>query len=303
MTGPRIAPSDRPLTARIDRSAERPLDRPRIARLTGPRIARLTESADRPLDRSADRPLDRSADRPLDRSADRPLDRSADRPLDRSADRGLEMPMRRSNPDPLQDPLSGGLLPPPTPLTAEQLRTDPLGMDEIVAGQLADAENQGDPLGRTDQHPLLPPAPPPATEPQFRRQNGRGTQPTQPMNPAQQPGVPAPPPSGFGRTQPEPFEAPQPESDQRSQPPRRGGQFPPLSVVPPVPDPNADADQQLPDLPPVDAPDPGDDRPERTRLSDIMDPRMLRVPDGFAWGDPRSTNGKHENGHRDGNNR
>ncbi len=117
------------------------------------------------------------------------------------------------------------------------------------------------------------------------------------------PAGPPPPPSGFGRPPQPDFESPLPDHpDVRQGPPRRGGFTPNLSVVPPVPEPGKDAEHHL--EPPVgEAPEPDGERPERTRLSDIMDPRMLRVPDGLAWGDPRTANGKRENGHRDNGHR
>jgi len=284
------------------------------------------------------RELERAPERPgqqHDRAPERPVDRTQERPPVIPLDRSRETPGRRS-PDLLQDPLSGGLLPPPNPLTAEQLRNDPLGVDQIIAGQLANADQEqpeppADPrgsLGRTgpqgivpsDRRPVTgPPAPPtgelPGESPYHRGgqpNSARGSQPIPPFSPQHQqqaptpPGMLPPPPSAHGRQQPpqhdqerSPYEPPAPEQpDPRSEPPRRG-QFPNgpgLSVVPPNPDQPNDPDAQLPEPPVAEVPEHTDERPERTRLSDIMDPRMLRVPDGFAW-DPRSTNGNRDNGH------
>jgi len=199
-------------------------------------------------------------------------------------------------------------------------------MDQIVAGQLANEpekpEQPTDPRGvisrggsqgdhRSGTAQAHPQAGEPGGDGPFHRgapPNGRGTNPTQPMQPGlTPPGMPTPPPQGFGRTPQEQFEQPLPDHpDVRSMPPRRA-QFPPsgpsLSVVPPTPEPGKEPEphrEQPPEPPSAELPEPGDERPERTRRSDIMDPRMLRVPYGFAWGDPRTANGKRDNnGHRE----
>jgi hypothetical protein len=304
-----------------------------------PQSGRTHERPGRELERGSERPerpIERGHQRELERAPERPIERGLERPTER----GLELPARR-NPDPLQDPLSGGLLPPPTPLTAEQLRTDPLGMDQIVAGQLANEPDKPEQptdrsaLDRTGPQAVLPPI---GDQQPFHRggpPTNRGSQPTQPLQSGPPPGIgasggmaptglgpmpptglgpagamPPPPgalpPAGFGHPPQQPdFESPLPDHpDMRSLPPRRSG-FPPtgpsLSVVP-SPDQGKEPDQR-PEPPVGESPEPGDDRPERTRLSDIMDPRMLRVPDGFAWGDPRTANGKRENGHRENGHR
>jgi hypothetical protein len=311
-------PAGRVAASAVGRAPEQPLGRAPEPPMGRPEmlLGRVTEPQ---LDRAPEQPLDsREFDRPVERGQ-RELERAPERP-------GQQPPSRRSL-DALQDPLVGGLLPPAppsAPLTEEQLRNDPLGVDQIVAGQLAGEQDKppaaANPFGRgataghrpvgasasevTGENPYHRSAPP----------NGLGAHPVQPPPGAPHQGMTPPgmmpPPPAVGRPMPpqDPslgFDPPtgfDPDHpDLRPGPPRRGsfGGGPTLSVVPPTPDPGAEPDAQAPEPPPTENLEPGDDRPERTRLSDIMDPRMLRVPDGFTWSDPRTANGKRDNGNLD----
>jgi hypothetical protein len=304
-----------PEARELGRAPEPPLGRAPEARELG--------RAPEPLGRAPEaRELGRA---PEGRELGNPVERGQ-RELERAPERPDQQPPSRRGPDALQDPLVGGLLPPASPsapLTADQLRDDPLGVDQIVAGQLAGDQDRPppvNPFGRgaaAGHRPVGASVSEPTGENPYHRSappNGRGAHPVQPPPGAPQQGMTPPgmmpPPPAVGRPMPpqDPslgFDPPtgfDPDHpDLRPGPPRRGpfAGGPTLSVVPPTPDPGAESDAQAPEPPPTENLEPGDDRPERTRLSDIMDPRMLRVPDGFTWSDPRTANGKRDSGNRD----
>jgi hypothetical protein len=321
-------------------------------------------AVERPVQRSAERRPVRPVEQPVGWDAEQPtgwpVEHLAAPPVEQVAESPVERPARRTS-DPLSDPFIHA------PLTAEQLRVDPLGMDQVVASQLFAADQEADhaterlgaaghaagahpaphletrpisgpganggmpgsapgfPLGEPPADPLsegrspanpmhsAPPLPPgmPAADAgddsRFRHggpSNGRASHPVTPPSFA-----PLPPPSmphpGMARPLPPGpesgpphevvrYELPPPPPQQPDMPPPpriRPPSGPMLSVVPPNPnEPGLDATSDQLSQPPSSDPDHGNDRADRGRLSDLMDPRMLRFPEGISW-DPRSANG------------
>lgn len=212
----------------------------------------------------------------LNRAGRRSTER-ATAPSDRARQSGRTNPdLSTVDPDLLGQPVST-----PTGLTAEQLGGDPLGVDRIVAvqlaadagghsdgahvsGQVRDSEHRVDPADTQARYGQRPEAsvrePDAATTSDMPRITGkpypRGTD------------RPAPRPPTLG-------------------PPTLG---PSAGIVPPPP-PNYVLSSESGDtsdnaMPPVE---------EQANFGEPFDPRMLRVPESFQW-DPQRTNGSRDNG-------